>query len=302
MTNVSIAQANGIEIAHQKFGRPDGNPILLIMGLSTQMLAWQDGFCQALADRGHFVIRYDNRDTGLSTHFDAAGRGRPVRALLGLAQPTYRLSDMALDAAGLLDALGLSSAHIVGISMGGMIAQSLVLIRPAKVRSLTLMSTTTGSLRVGQPQLKVLLKMITAKPARDRAGGVAHSLRMYDMIRSDGFPAETRTVEAIAGQSYDRRYDPLGGARQFTAILTAPDRTAALQRVRVPTTVIHGTRDRLVNLSGGRAIAAAIPGCRLVTIPGMGHDLPTPAWPQLVAEIATTVGEGERLRVPVMPP
>lgn len=260
------------------------------------MLAWPDAFCRRLADRGHFVVRFDNRDAGLSTHLDDAGRGRPVRTLLGLAQPPYRLVDMAKDAAGLISALGWSSAHVVGTSMGGMIAQNLVLLRPDLVRSLTSISSTTGATFVGKPRPDVLLHLVTAKPASDRAGGIANSITMYDKIRSIGFPPDRDQVRSTAGIAYDRRYDPAGGTRQFSAIIAAPDRTGALQRVCVPTTVIHGTDDALVNLSGGLATAAAIPGSRLVTIAGMGHDLPAGLWERLTAEIATTVAAGERQR------
>ena len=266
------------------------------MGLGTQMLAWPDEFCEQLADRGHFVVRFDNRDVGLSTHLGAAGPGRPIRSFLGLTEPAYRLVDMARDAAGLITALGWPSAHIVGISMGGMIAQNLVLLRPELVRSLTSISSTTGAMLPGKPRPDVLLRILTAKPAADRDGAISNSLAMYGKIHSVGFPSDEERVRLVAGLAYDRGYDPAGGARQFSAILAAPDRTAALARVRVPTTVIHGTADPLVNVSGGLATAAAIPGSRLVTIAGMGHDLPAPLWPELVEEISSTVSSGERQR------
>jgi pimeloyl-ACP methyl ester carboxylesterase len=293
---VSAVRSNGMQIAYETFGEPGGIPVLLIMGLGTQMLAWPDDFCRQLADSGHLVIRFDNRDVGLSTHLDAAGPGKPIGSLLGLAKPAYRLVDMAKDAAGLIEAVGWPSAHIVGVSMGGMIAQNLVLLRPELVRSLVSISSTTGSLLVGRPRPDVLAHLVRAKPAQDRDGAIANSVAMYTKIRSVGFPADFERIREVAGIAYDRRYDPAGGARQFSAILACPDRTAALGRVTVPCTVIHGNADPLVNISGGLATAAAIAGSRLVTIAGMGHDLPVQVWPQLLAEIRTTVTSGERRR------
>ncbi|SDO48014.1 Pimeloyl-ACP methyl ester carboxylesterase [Nakamurella panacisegetis] len=300
--SVDIVSANGIDLAYETFGDPADVPVLLIMGLSTQMLAWRTGFCQALAERGHFVIRFDNRDVGFSTHFGAAGPGKPIGSFLGLSRPAYRLTDMGRDAAGLIEALGLPGAHVVGVSMGGMIAQNLVLLRPDLVRSLTSLSSTTGALPVGKPHPEVLWLMMRAKPAADREGAIAASTAMYSKIRSPGFPSEIEAVRDLSGQSYDRCYDPAGGTRQFAAILAAPDRTAALQRVAVPTTVIHGNADPLINLSGGRATAAAIKGSRFVVIDGMGHDIPTPAWSRLIDEISATVVLGERAAArPVRP-
>ncbi len=296
MTTVAVAPANGIEIAYETFGDRQDTPVLLIMGLATQMLAWQTAFCEALAARGHFVVRFDNRDSGLSTHFGATGAGNPIGSFLGLSAPAYRLVDMAKDTAGLIRALDLDSVHVVGVSMGGMIAQNLVLLRPDLVRSLTSISSTTGSLLVGKPHPAVLVRMMTARPAADREGAIANSVAMYEKIGSTGFPREPAVIREIAGRSYDRCYDPAGGNRQFSAILACPDRTVALQRVQVPTTVIHGNADPLVNLSGGLATAAAIKGSRLITIAGMGHDLPRPLWPQFIDEISLNVAAGERAR------
>ena len=293
--SVQYVQANGIEMAYETFGDRTHPPVLLIMGLSTQMVAWRTAFCRALAERGHFVIRFDNRDAGLSTHFGAAGKGNPIGTFLGLSEPAYRLIDLAKDTAGLIEALGLRAVHVVGVSMGGKIAQNLVLLRPDLVRSLTSLSSTTGATLVGKPRPSVLLLMLTARPATDREGAIANSLAMYRKISSVGFPPETESVRELAGLSYDRCYDPAGGARQFSAILAAPNRTAALQRVTAPTTVIHGTADPLIHISGGRATAAAIRGSRFVAIDGMGHDLPTPAWPQLIDEISANVVLGERV-------
>lgn len=294
MNTTAVAPANGIEIAYETFGDRNDPTVLLIMGLSTQMLAWQTDFCEALAARRHFVIRFDNRDSGLSTHFGASAQGNPIGSFLGLSTPAYRLVDMARDTAALITSLDLDGVHVVGVSMGGMIAQNLVLLRPDLVRSLTSMSSTTGSLLVGKPHPSVLLKMMTATPAADREGAIANSLAMYRRIRSSGFPPEEDTTRQIAGLAYDRCYDPAGGNRQFSAILACPDRTKALQRVSIPTTVIHGNADPLVNLSGGLATAAAIQGSRLVTIAGMGHDLPRPLWPRFIDEISLNVMAGEQ--------
>jgi pimeloyl-ACP methyl ester carboxylesterase len=297
LSNVGEASSNGIQIVYETFGDPADPPVLLIMGLATQMLAWPDDFCRMLVERGNFVVRFDNRDAGLSTHIDVGGDVQPLFAFLGLREPPYRLTDMAKDTAGLIESLGWKSAHIVGVSMGGMIAQALTLLRPELVRSLTSISSTTGSLRVGKPRFDVLLKLITGTVAADREEAIANSLAIYRKIRSPGFPDDTERAGELAGISYDRRYDPAGGRRQFAAILASPNRTAALRRVSVPTTVIHGTADSLVNLSGGLATAAAIPGSRLVTIEGMGHDLPSPIWDQLVDEIDANVKAGEKLLI-----
>ncbi|MDQ2740616.1 MAG: alpha/beta fold hydrolase [Actinomycetota bacterium] len=289
MSDVRTVSANGLEIAYESFGEPTNPPVLLIMGLGTQMIAWPAEFCQRLADRGHRVVRFDNRDVGLSTHLDSAGEVNPLWPLLGVHEPPYRLTDMAKDAAGLITALGWESAHVVGVSMGGMIAQTLTLLRPDLVRSLTSISSTTGSLLVGKPRPDVLAKLVTGRIATDREGAIANNLAIYRKIRSPGFPDDLHRAGELAGISYDRRYDPVGGRRQFAAILASPNRTTALRRVAVPTTVIHGTADPLVNLSGGLATAAAIPGSRLVTIAGMGHDLPFPIWDQLIEEIDSTI-------------
>jgi len=297
---VCTALANGMDIAYETFGAITGTPVLLVMGLATQMMGWPSELCRDLAERGHFVVRFDNRDAGLSTHLDSAGDVQPLHAWLGLREPPYRLTDMAKDAAGLIGALGWQSAHVVGVSMGGMIAQTLTLLRPDLVRSLTSISSTTGSLLVGKPRPDVLVKLVTARIATDREVAIANTLAFYRKIRSPGFPEDLARAGELAGSSYDRNYDPAGGRRQFAAILAAPNRTAALGRIRVPTTVIHGTADPLVNLSGGRATAAAIHGSRLVTVAGMGHDLPAPLWDQLVTEIDANIAtaEGQRARVP----
>jgi pimeloyl-ACP methyl ester carboxylesterase len=269
--------------------------VLLVMGLGGQMVAWDDEFCAMLADRGHYVIRFDNRDIGLSTHLDQAAPGKPVSAFLG-RRPAYLIEDMAEDAAGLVEQLDVGSVHVVGVSMGGCISQALALAHPGLVRSLTSMSSSTGSRRVGHPRLDVVGKLLLGKPAKSRAEAIALSESMFRRIGSPGYPIDVERLSRIAGLAYDRRYDPAGSARQFAAILGSPDRTAALANVAVPTLVMHGEADPLIAVSGGRATAAAIPNSRLVTFPGMGHDIPEPLWPRFAEEIGGIVDEGEARR------
>jgi pimeloyl-ACP methyl ester carboxylesterase len=289
---IRTAPANGITIAYESFGDAAAVPVLLVMGLGTQMLAWRDGFCRMLADRGHFVVRFDNRDIGLSTHLDDEPPGKPVAAFLG-RKPAYLVSDMAADTAGLIEQLGVGSAHVVGVSMGGCISQSLAIARPDLVRSLTSISSSTGSRRVGRPRLDIARYMVARKPAKDRAEAVALSVGTWRRIGSPGYPFDLMMVQQLAGEAYDRRYDPAGGARQFAAILRSPDRTADLRNIDVPTLVLHGEADPLITVSGGAATAAAIPGARLVTYPGMAHDLPEALWPSFVEEICKVVAAGE---------
>ncbi len=288
--------ANGLTIAYQSFGDPGGVPVLLVMGLGTQMLGWPDEFCQQLADAGHHVTRFDNRDIGLSTHLDDLPPGQPVAAFLG-RRPAYLLTDMARDAAELIGALGRDSMHVVGVSMGGCISQVLTLEHPNRVRSLTSMSSSTGSRRVGRPRLDIARRTVTQKRARSRQELIDLGLANWRRIGSPGYPADEERLRRRLGESYDRRYDPAGTARQFAALLAAPDRTAALASVDVPTLVLHGEADPLIGVSGGRATARAVPGARLVTFPGMGHDLPEALWPAFVTEIVRTVERGETLRV-----
>ena len=296
MSGIRTAQRNGITLAYETFGDPGDVPILLVMGLGTQMLAWPDEFCAMLVERGHYVVRFDNRDMGLSTHFDDAAKAQPVAAFLG-RRPLYLLTDMAADTAGLITELGLPSVHVVGVSMGGCISQELTLARPDLVRSLTSMSSSTASRRVGRPRFDIAARMITAKRAVDREQAIEMSLATWRRIGSPGYPLDVERIRRMAGIAYDRRYDPRGGARQFAAILGTPDRTPRLSQVSVPTLVLHGEADPLIGVSGGRATAAAIPGSRLVTFPGMGHDLPEALWPRFVEEITTVVALGEERMV-----
>jgi pimeloyl-ACP methyl ester carboxylesterase len=285
--------ANGIEIAYETFGEVPDPPILLVMGLGSQMLAWPDELCSDLAARGHFVIRFDNRDVGLSTHLRELGSPSPAGALLNRRRPPYRIEDMADDAAALLQGLGLASAHIVGVSMGGFIAQELVLRNPQRVRSLTLIMTSTGSPLVGLPAPRVLARMARRRPLLDRAAAVEAVVETFRIIGSPAYPLDEERLCAVAGRAYDRCYDPAGYLRQVAAVLAQRDRTQMLRSVRVPSVVIHGLADPLVGVSGGRALARSIPGASFLSIPGMGHDLPRALWPRFAGEISNVASRGE---------
>ncbi len=283
-----------IDLAYETFGSPQDIPLLLVMGLATQMIGWPDEFCRMLAGRGLYVVRFDNRDVGLSTHLDDAG-APDVLAVMGgdHSRVAYRLADMAEDTAGLLDALGLDGAHLVGASMGGMIAQTLAIRHPERVRSLTSIMSTTGDPAVGAPA-QAALGVLLAPPATDRESAVQRAVDTYRVIGSPGFEFDEHGLRERAGLSFDRAYNPAGVARQLAAILASPDRTADLARVAVPTLVVHGEQDALIDVSGGRATAAAIPGAELLVVDGMGHDLPRAVWPELVDRITALVDRVER--------
>ena len=289
-TGIQLARTpHGVEIAYETFGRASDPPVLLIMGLGTQMLGWPDGFCQELAARGHFVVRFDNRDVGLSTHLHDAPRPDPVAAWSGdFSSASYTLSDMAGDTAALLDALGFDSAHVVGASMGGMIAQTLAIEHPERVRSLTSIMSSTGDAKVGR-STQAAMAVLMAPPVGSRLEAMDRAVANYRVIGSPAYRLDEEAVRERAGLSYDRAYDPSGVGRQLVAILASGDRTERLRGVDVPTLVIHGEQDPLVNVSGGRATAAAIPGTELVVIDGMGHDLPRQLWPGIADRMAVLV-------------
>jgi pimeloyl-ACP methyl ester carboxylesterase len=281
-----LAPANGIELAYQEVGDPDGEPLLLVMGLATQMIAWPEELCSMLAERGFRVIRFDNRDVGHSTKLDGAGVPSRLDLFLG-RNPAYLLSDMAADTVGLMDHLGLESAHVAGISMGGMIGQTLAIEHADRIRSLVSMHSTTGSRRVGQPTLKVFGLMLSEAP-RDRDAFIERIRRTYELIGSPAYPTDEKRLRDVAEASWERGHNPRGVLRQLHAISSSGDRTAALRKLDLPTTVIHGTRDTLVRQSGGRATARAIPNARLRIVEGMGHDLPRELWPLFADEFADT--------------
>jgi pimeloyl-ACP methyl ester carboxylesterase len=274
----------GIELCYQELGDPDGEPLLLIMGLATQMIAWSDEFCAMLAERGFRVVRFDNRDIGRSTRVRSEGVPNVLDILVGRGTPAYRLRDMAADTVGLMDHLGIGSAHVVGASMGGMIAQCTAIGYPDRVRSLCSIMSTTGSRRVGHPSYKTF-GLLLGKPPREREAAIERVVKTFKTIGSPGYPFEEERVREIAGRSFDRGHSQAGIARQLHAITASGDRTPHLRKLDVPTVVIHGKSDVLVNPSGGRATARAIPAARLKMIEGMGHDLPRALWPTFVEEI-----------------
>jgi len=275
----------GITLCYETFGAPSNPTALLIMGLGTQMVAWPEDFCNELADRGLHVVRFDNRDIGRSTH--VSGRPPSTGELLRRSgrAARYTLADMADDSAGLLSVLELAPAHIIGASMGGMIAQTLAARHPQAVRSLVSIMSSTGSRRSGQPSLRVY-PIFLRRPPSGREALIAHTARLFAVIGSSGLPRDDEDIRVIAETSYDRDHDPEGSGRQLAAIIASGNRTAELARITAPTLVIHGTADPLVAPSGGRATARAIPGAELMMIKGMGHDLPRAAWQQIIGGIA----------------
>jgi len=286
MTDRTERAAGGrIELAYEAFGDTDAPPMVLIAGLATQMLGWDDRFCIRLADNGFRVNRYDNRDVGRSTHLVDAGTPDIIGLLRGRKRAVpYTLMDMADGTAGLLDALALESAHVVGMSMGGMIAQQLAISHPHRVRSLTsIMSTPSrrSGRRVGR---RSGCCYFHSRPTKRRP---PNALRVYRVIGSPGYPLDERRVADVARRSFARGSNPAGVARQYAAIVVSPDRSPGLRKLKVPTLVLHGAEDPLIQVDGGRATAGAVPGARFVVFPGMGHDLPQQLWPQLVREIVT---------------
>lgn len=281
------AQSNGIEIEYDTFGSPSDPPMVLVMGLSMQMIAWNDRFCTELAARGFFVVRFDNRDVGLSTHL--AHLPPPnLGAILGgdRSAAPYSLEDMARDTVGLLDALEIETAHVVGLSMGGMIAQNVAIHHAPRVRSLASIMSTTGDPSVGQAQPAALLELLKPSPP-ERDAYLEYGLGVWRLLASPGFPFDEAATRDLVMRSFDRAYDPMGVARQIAAIASSRDRTPALAEVRVPTVVIHGADDPLISVTGGEATARAIPGAKLHVVPGMGHDLPRDVWPRVLDALTT---------------
>jgi pimeloyl-ACP methyl ester carboxylesterase len=293
-TGIQRARVGELEFAYETFGNAGDPPVLLVMGLATQMLGWPDDFCRGLADRGLFVVRFDNRDIGLSTHLHSAGAPNLMSVLGGdHSGAPYALADLAADTVGLLDTLGLDSVHLVGASMGGMIAQLVAIDHADRVRSLTSIMSTTGDPSVGAPT-EAAMAVLLAPPATDREGAVARTVDTYRVIGSPGFEFDETALRERAGLAYDRAYDPAGVARQLAAILTTPDRTADLGRVTVPTLVIHGADDALIDVSGGRATAAAIPEAELLVVEGMGHDFPREKWTEITDRITALIERADR--------
>jgi pimeloyl-ACP methyl ester carboxylesterase len=293
-------RANGIDIEYDTFGNRADRPLLLIMGLGAQMIHWDEAFCRALAAAGHFVVRFDNRDAGLSTRFEAAGAPDMVQIMTKFraGEPTeapYDLDDMADDAAGLLDALDLASAHVCGASMGGMIAQALAVRHRPRVRSLVSIMSSTGNpdLPPGKPEALAAL-MSPAGETRDAV--IDRSLAVSSVIGSPGFPRDEAEIRRKALLAFDRAFYPIGVARQMAAVAAHGNRRPRLETLSVPALVIHGADDPLVPLAGGMDTHQALAGSRLLVIEGMGHDLPRGAWPRIVTAIADTTKEAERAR------
>jgi len=284
----------GIDIAYQRLGKADAPAVLLVMGIAAQSIHWPDAFCQALAAGGLQVIRFDNRDSGLSTHMTDAPPPNLPAALAGdLSSVSYTLSDMAADAVGLLDCLRIEKAHVAGASMGGAIAQTMAIEHPDRVRSLTSMMATTGNMQVGQPSPEVLRTIFSGPPAVTRDEAIQQRLRAVRAMGSPGYPADEEEVAVGAGRAFDRCHDPAGTARQVVATVASGDRTELLRRLKVPALVIHGLADKMCDVSGGRATAEAIPGAELVLMEGMGHNLPPGLRSELAALIARFVWRAE---------
>ncbi len=286
------AAANGIQLEYDTFGDSANPPLLLVMGLGAQMIAWDEEFCGLLAGAGHHVIRFDNRDVGLSTKIESGGvpnipaimearlMGEPVSA-------PYLLADMAADALGLLDALGIAKAHIVGASMGGMIVQEMAIRHPERVLTMTSIMSTTGAPDLPPAKPEAMAALTTPAPA-DREGFIAHTVNTSKLIGSAPHLIDEARLHLLAGRRFDRAYYPVGIARQMAAIMASGSRREALAAVRLPVTVIHGAVDPLVPVEGGIDTHKAIAGSQLLVIDDMGHDLPAPLWGQFTAAIAAT--------------
>jgi pimeloyl-ACP methyl ester carboxylesterase len=279
----------GIELCYQTFGEPSADPLLLVMGLGGPMIWWDADLCRMLAERGFYVIRYDNRDTGRSSRMP----GRVTRTMLLRAfagrpgSPPYTMSDLADDAVGLLDHLGLRSAHVAGVSMGGMIAQTMAIEHPGRVRSLTSIMSTTGKRSVGWQHPR-LMPLLVAPRGPGREVYVERSALVWRMIGSPDYPPDPDVVRARAGDTFDRGISNSGVLRQTLAVMTQPNRGPQLRSLTIPALVVHGLSDPMVHVSGGRATAAAIPGAELVLVSGMGHDLPPALFEAFVDGIRRT--------------
>ena len=286
-----FARANGIDICYETFGDPKAEPMLLIMGLSAQMVLWDDAFCEQLAARGFYVIRFDNRDVGRSSKLSGGKQLTSFELFklrffhIPLVAP-YKLQDMAKDAVALLDALSIQSAHVVGASMGGMIAQEIAISFPERVRSLTSIMSTTGSPKLPQPT-RHAVAMLMAPPPNTKEEFLVRFEQTWKMLRVGKFPQDEAQDRVRAERVFSRGLSPAGTGRQLRAVLASGSRKQQLHQVTAPTLVIHGTVDPLVHPLGGKDTAASIPGARLLMIEGMGHALPIELWPQLIDAIAT---------------
>ena len=281
------ARANGLDIEYEEFGDPQAAPLLLVTGLGAQMISWDDAFCEQLAARGFHVIRFDNRDSGLSTRLEAAGPPDMASALSGDLHPAYMLDDMAADAVGLLDALGIEAAHIVGASMGGFISQLIAINHPGRALSLT--SIMSGPSRgEGVSPTPEGSALLFRQPPSNPEASIEMAMSGRRLLVGSGDPFDEASERAKATRAVHRAYYPVGTERQLLAILAAEPRLERLHGVRVPTLVIHGADDILVPIENGRLVASAVPGARLLELEGMGHDIPKRVWPQVIDAILET--------------
>jgi pimeloyl-ACP methyl ester carboxylesterase len=279
------AQVGDVELVYETIGDPSDPALLLVMGLGMQLIHWDRELCELFAERGFHVIRFDNRDAGLSTKIKGPVPN-VMRLISGLpTKVPYLLEDLATDTFGLLDHLGIERAHVVGTSMGGMIAQTMAIRQPERVLSLASMLSTTGDRRVGTPKLRVWT-VLTRRAPNDRDAYVEYFLRVFKMIGSPAYPADEERTREVAAATFDRCHYPAGTARQLGAIMASGSRTAGLRQLEVPTVVIHGEADPLVPLRAGIATARAIPDAELIKISGMGHDMPRELWPTYVDAVA----------------
>lgn len=284
MPNVT---ANGIQIEYDTFGDSSSPALLLIMGGGSQMIYWEVEFCEVLAKKRHFVIRFDNRDIGLSTKFEKAGIPDMMAVMKGKpANLAYTLEDMADDAVGLLVALGIEKAHICGASVGGMIAQVISYRHPERVLSLTSIMSSTGNPEL--PQIKSDILAEVYKPVPDeRKAFIEHHVDMWRKLWSPGFPFDEKRLRTLMAESYDRSYYPQGMARQSAAALAHGYRKPSIASIKTPTLVIHGDKDPFMSVEGGKETAQLIPGAKLLIIEGMGHDMPKEAWSKIIDAIST---------------
>ncbi|MFX1515791.1 MAG: alpha/beta fold hydrolase [Promethearchaeota archaeon] len=284
----TTVKINGVEITYDTFGDPDASPMLLIMGLSTQMIFWDEVFCKEIASRGYWVIRFDNRDVGLSTKFDEAGIPDLMEMIMKVQQgeeveAPYKILDMTNDAKGLLDVLQIEAAHIVGASMGGMIAQTMAIHYPERVRTLTSIMSTTSNPELPQPGPEAISILITPPPS-DRAEYIEQSVESWRFLNGK-LPFDEDLIRERSGRAFDRSYYPPGAGRQLAAILASGSRKDELKNVKVPTLVIHGDADPLVPVEGGKETAEVIPGAKLLIIEGMGHSIPSVVAPKIIEAI-----------------
>lgn len=296
----SYALVNEISICYQTFGQQTSPPLLLIMGLAAQQIHWDDNFCQQLADNGYWVIRFDNRDIGNSTKLENAKRPSMVSVLANqwfkrdLTAP-YDLNDMATDAFGLLDHLQIKKCHLVGASMGGMIAQCMAILAPERVASLTSIMSTTGDRSLPKAKASVIAKIMKPVP-KDEEGYVQHVLKMWRLLHGEHFEFDVARTEEFMRRARQRSFNPDGVWRQTCAIIASPDRTAMLEKLNVPSLVLHGDADPLVPVECGIATAKALPNCELKILKGMGHTLPRELWDEMIGAIAKLVNSVEAKR------